>query len=168
MEKDVGAQAQLEGMGVGPPRRGQGPGQWSYLRVVGVGIVVSPGSVQREKHNWAQGPSTGLGPGQRPASREELGAFQTGEGAGQAQLFGTRTQVPSKTFPGPATRVQRAGGSRALSHSHTHTQREMCISTHIEAYTLRWIHTHCTHIETHRHYMHSRMQTWTHMHSHTF
>lgn len=96
---------QLEGMGRGTPRWGQGPGQWSYLRVVGVGIVVSPGSVQREKHSWALGPSTGLGPGQHPASREELGAFRTVEGAGQAQLFRTKTQVPSKTFPGPATQV---------------------------------------------------------------
>ena len=34
--------------GRGLPRRGGAPGQGRYLRVVGVGIVVSPGSLQRE------------------------------------------------------------------------------------------------------------------------
>lgn len=58
-------------------------GQRSYLRVVGVGIVVSPGSVQREQHSRPPGPSTRTGPGQCPASREGPGALRAGEGAGQ-------------------------------------------------------------------------------------
>lgn len=45
--------------------------------------MVSPGSVQREQHRWARGPSTRLGPGQRPASRERPGALQAGDRAGQ-------------------------------------------------------------------------------------
>lgn len=89
--------------------------------------MVSPGSVQREKHSWAQGPSTRLGRGQRSASREELGAFQTEEGAGQAQLFRTSSQVPSTAFPGPATRVRRGWGKElGEGSSQSLTQREMC------------------------------------------
>lgn len=45
--------------------------------------MVSPGSVQREQHSWARGPSTRLGPGQRPASGERPGALQAGDKTGQ-------------------------------------------------------------------------------------
>lgn len=51
------------GEGRGSPGGAGTHGQRSYLRVVGVGIVVSPGSVQREQHSRPPGPSTrpGLG-----------------------------------------------------------------------------------------------------------
>lgn len=71
------------GEGRGSPGGAGTHGQRSYLRVVGVGIVVSPGSVQREQHSRPPGPSTRPGPGQCLASREGPGAFRAGEGAGQ-------------------------------------------------------------------------------------
>lgn len=157
MENSVGAQAQLGGWGVRePPQRGQDPGQWSYLRVVGVGIVVSPGSVQREKHSWAQGPSTRLCPGQHPASREELGAFQMQEGLARRSYLGPGP----KSLPKPSLGLlleckgpgKVPGGSRALSHSHTHTQREMCIRAHPH----RGLHTQ---MDKHSLYTHRHTQT---------
>ena len=48
----AGGGAQAQRGSVAAPRRGPGPqGGWSYLRVAGVGIVVSPGSMQREEHS---------------------------------------------------------------------------------------------------------------------
>lgn len=67
------------GGGQGLPGRGRAPRRVSYLRVVGVGIVVPPGSVQREQHRWAAVLPPGRAQG-RSTAREGPGAFLLGRG----------------------------------------------------------------------------------------
>lgn len=132
-------------------------GQWRYLRVVGVGIVVSPGSVQREQHSWAQCPSARMAQG-RPSQQGGAGSFLGRGGADQGlnraegpslsqglarlSYLVPGPKAPSGTFPEPLLEC-KGGGERAWrrksfqSFTHAHSERNVHLHTHREVDTLR-------------------------------
>lgn len=159
-----------EGPAQGPPHeeddtgpKGLGRG---YLRVVGVGIVVPPGSVQREQHSWARGPATRWAEGStQPAGRglllSVLGRALARGWTGQEDLPCPKGWLGSvvenqdpRPLPEPSPSLllegggggERAWGSRAFEQSHTHTRRETYTHLHIHTQT----HT-CGYTLTHRH-----------------
>lgn len=71
-------------VGQGLPRRDRAPKQGRYLRVVGVGIVVSPGSVQRE-HTGGPRFVHKAGPRAAPPAGGP-GAFSAGDRAGRGPI----------------------------------------------------------------------------------
>lgn len=130
---------------LGPEGTGRG-----YLRVVGVGIVVPPGSVQREQHSWAHGLATRWAEGSaQPAGRglllSVLGRALARDQMGQEDLpcpkgwLGSvvENQDPKplpESSPSPLLEGggggERAWGSRAFTQSHTQTQREIRTLAH--------------------------------------
>lgn len=123
----------------------------SYLRVVGVGIVVPPGSVQREQHSWARGPATRwAAPGQQGGAWCFLWRGGRWPGTGQvrrtslvprpgwARSLKTETPDPSRTFPEPAAGVRGRWGKglrKQSCHTQSHTHRHREKYTHVHART---------------------------------
>lgn len=137
-----------EGPAIGPPHKEADTGPKGvargYLRVVGVGIVVPPGSMQREEHSWARGPATRWAEGStqwagRGLVLSVLGRVLARDWTGQEDLpcpkgwLGSvaENQDPRPLLePSPSLLLggggggERAWGSRAFTQSHRHGHRE--------------------------------------------